>query len=76
MPRPYVLRATCDILQPRVRAGEYVVWHPDTGQIRAVRDLATTPGALAGLLSDGSLTPDSEPDHLAARELQQMSRQG
>jgi hypothetical protein len=59
---PITLRAVVDLLHPRVKAGEYVVWHPDTGAIRAVRDLATSPGVLAGALADGTLTPAQPSD--------------
>ncbi len=64
-----VLIARADILQPRVRAGERVVWNPSTGEITAVRDLATTPGVLAGLLADDVLIPLSVGDAIQAGQL-------
>lgn len=66
---PIVLVARTDILQPRVRAGEHVIWNPVTGEITAVRELATTPGVLAGLLADDVLIPLSVGDAIQAGQL-------
>jgi hypothetical protein len=73
---PITLRAVCDLLHPRVKAGEYVVWYPDTGIIRAVRDLETTPGVLAGALADGTLIPPQPADASRVAAALHQSRLG
>lgn len=74
MAEPITLRAVVDLLHPRVKAGEYLVWYPDTGLIRAVRDLDASPGVLAGALADGTLTPPQPSDAARVAEALRRSR--
>lgn len=61
MPEPYLLRATCSILHLGIKAGDLVAWDP-RGVATVTRVLAATPGALAGCIADGTLTPADASD--------------